>query len=693
MAFPTIFSPIDVHGVTIKNRIIMGSMHTGLEEAPDGFSKLAAYYEARAKNEVGLIITGGISPNSAGVVAPHSAKLVHEDQVESHSLITSAVHKHGGKIAMQILHTGRYSYQTNLVGPSPIQAPINPFVPKELSDSDIEATIRDFVHCAELAKKSGYDGVEVMASEGYLLNQFTSLRTNKRKDRWGGSLDNRFEICKQIIEGIRGRCGEKFLIIYRLSLLDLVEEGATWEDTLEIAKLAEKSGVSIFNSGIGWHEARIPTIATMVPRATFAFCTQKLKNAVSIPVVATNRLNTPEKVEEVLSSGVADFAALARPFLADEAFVTKAKKDQSHLINTCIGCNQACLDHVFQNKPASCLVNPRACQEYQLSEEQSATKKKVAIVGAGVAGLTCAVELAQRGHLVEVFEAKEDIGGQFRLAKQVPGKEEFFETLRYFSVQLKEWKIKLHLNTKATKELLLAGSFDEVVISTGVTPRSIELAGKRQDKIVYYPDALSGKVEIGENVAIIGAGGIGFDVATFLSEPSQPQKSILDKYQQGFGESVSEKVESHQQNPDSFLKEWGIDKTLTKKGGLSKENHVPSPRNISLCQRKTTKPGATLGKTTGWIHRTLLLKRGVRTITGVEYVSIEDDGLHVKVNGEPRILAADHVVICAGQVENKDLGKELQGVLPTHIIGGAHIAAELDAKRAIAEAFTLAQTL
>ncbi|QSB53858.1 NADPH-dependent 2,4-dienoyl-CoA reductase [Acinetobacter calcoaceticus] len=672
-AYPHLLKPLDLGFTTLKNRVLMGSMHIGLEEAPQGYERMAAFYAERAKGDVGLIVTGGVSPNDDGVVFSHGTKLDTVEEAEKHKVITQAVHEAGGKIAMQILHTGRYSYQANNVAPSAIQAPINPIKPKALSSAEVEQTIDDFANCAKLAQYAGYDGVEIMGSEGYLINEFIAARTNHRDDEWGGSYENRIRFPIEIVKRTRTLVGENFIIIYRLSMLDLVEGGSSFNEVIQLAKEIEKAGATIINTGIGWHEARIPTIATKVPRAAFTWVTEKLKGEVSIPLITSNRINTPEMAEHVLASGHADMVSMARPMLADAEFVLKASQGRSDEINTCIGCNQACLDHIFSMKIATCLVNPRACYETELIFKEAQIQKNIAVIGAGPAGLSFAVYAADRGHKVKVFEASHQIGGQFNIAKTVPGKEEFYETLRYFGRQIElRPNIELVLNHKATYEELSQANFDEIVVATGVTPRQLQFEGIDHPKVLSYLQVLRERVPVGQRVAIIGAGGIGFDTAEYLTHE---------------GESGS-------LNPEKFYAEWGIDTQYEHVGGLKQPKVEDSEREIYLLQRKAAAVGAGLGKTTGWIHRTGLKNRQVKMLAGVQYDKVDDQGLHITVDGKPSVLEVDHVVICAGQESFTAMYEQLkEDGKNVHLIGGAKEAGELDAKRAIRQGAELAATL
>ena len=672
-SFPHLLTPLDLGFTTLKNRVLMGSMHVGLEEAEHGFERMAAFYAERAHGGVGLIVTGGIAPNDAGVTFAGGSKLDSLAEAEKHKVITQAVHAADGKIALQILHTGRYSYQADNVAPSAIQAPINPVKPHALTSAEVQQTIADFANCAKLAKYAGYDGVEIMGSEGYLINEFIAARTNHRDDEWGGSYENRIRLAVEIVKRTRAEVGEHFIIIYRLSMLDLVEGGSSFDEVVQLAKAIEQAGATILNTGIGWHEARIPTIATKVPRAAFTWVTKKLKGLVNIPLVTSNRINTPEMAEYVLASGDADMVSMARPMLADAEFVKKASEGRSDEINTCIGCNQACLDQIFSMQIASCLVNPRACYETELLFKSTDIIKNIAVVGAGPAGLSFATYAAQRGHEVTIFEASHQIGGQFNIAKTIPGKEEFYETLRYFKRQIELYpNIKLCLNQTATYEQLKQAQFDEIVVATGVTPRHLEIEGIDHPKVLSYLEVLRDRITVGEKVAIIGAGGIGFDTAEYLTHS---------------GESGS-------LNPEKFYDEWGIDCEYAQAGGIKAAAVETSPRQVYLLQRKETPVGAGLGKTTGWIHRAGLKQRQVQMLSGVRYDKIDDQGLHITVADKAMLLEVDQVVICAGQVSNTAMFEQLQADgINVHLIGGAKQAGELDAKRAIRQGAELAAVI
>ncbi|MFE2282923.1 FAD-dependent oxidoreductase [Streptomyces sp. NPDC059443] len=668
--YPHLLSPLDLGFTTLPNRVIMGSMHTGLEEHERGFERLAAFYAERARGGAGLIVTGGIAPNDAGRPFEGGARLTTEDEAAEHRVITEAVHAEGGKIAMQILHFGRYAYHKDLVAPSALQAPISPFVPNALTDAEVERTVEDFVRAARLAKLAGYDGVEIMGSEGYLVNEFIAAATNKRTDRWGGAYENRVRFPLEIVRRTRAAVGEDFILIYRLSMLDLIPGGSTLDEVVHLAKEIEAAGATIINTGIGWHEARIPTIATSVPRGAYTWVTKRLMGAVSVPLVTSNRINTPEIAEELLADGRADLVSLARPFLADADFVAKAAAGRSETINTCIGCNQACLDHTFSGKITSCLVNPRACNETELILSATQLKKRVAVVGAGPAGLACAVSAAERGHAVTLYEASGHIGGQLDIARRVPGKEEFEETIRYFGTQLAERAVEVRLNTRADVETLRG--YDEVVVATGVTPRIPEIEGVDGPNVVSYLDVLRDGAPVGERVAVLGAGGIGFDVAEYLTDS---------------GEGAS-------QDPEVYFRHWGVDTAYTGPGGLTAPARPTPPRQVHLLQRKTTKVGAGLGTTTGWIHRAELKHRGVVSVAGATYDRIDAEGLHITVDGEQRLVPADTVVLCTGQEPRRDLYEALRAAgVEAHLIGGADVAAELDAKRAIKQGTELAASL
>ncbi|MBA5225666.1 NADPH-dependent 2,4-dienoyl-CoA reductase [Streptomyces griseoaurantiacus] len=668
--YPHLLSPLDLGFVTLPNRVLMGSMHVGLEEAEGGFARMAEFYAARARGGVGLIVTGGIAPNEAGRPYEGGAKLTTGAEAEQHRVITEAVHREGGRIALQLLHFGRYAYHQDLVAPSPLQAPISPFVPRELTDAEVEETIDDYVRAARLARRAGYDGVEIMGSEGYLVNEFLAAPTNRRTDRWGGPYENRMRFPVEIVRRVREAVGEDFILVYRLSMLDLVPGGSSPEEVVTLAKAVEAAGATLLNTGIGWHEARIPTIATSVPRGAFTRVTRRLMGQVSVPLVTTNRINTPELAERVLAEGHADMVSMARPFLADPDFVAKAAADAPDTINTCIGCNQACLDHTFSGKITSCLVNPRACHETALVLAPTRRRRRIAVVGAGPAGLACAVSAAERGHEVVLYEAAGEIGGQLNVARKVPGKQEFDETLRYFRTQLRLRGVEVRLNTRAGAGDL--AEYDEVVLATGVLPRVPELPGVDHPSVLGYLDVLREGAPVGERVAILGAGGIGFDVAEFLTDG---------------GEGASS-------DPDTYFRHWGVDTEHRTPGGLTAPRRPTPPRTVHLLQRRTTKVGAGLGKTTGWIHRTELRQRGVTMVPGVTYRRIDDAGLHLSVDGADRVLEVDTIVLCTGQEPRRDLYEALLAAGRTaHLIGGADVAAELDAKRAIRQGTELAAAL
>ncbi|MEW2515185.1 NADPH-dependent 2,4-dienoyl-CoA reductase [Streptomyces sp. NPDC046870] len=668
--YPHLMTPLDLGFTTLPNRVLMGSMHVGLEEAEHGFERMAAFYAARARGGVGLIVTGGIAPNEEGRPYEGGAMLTTEAEAERHRTVTEAVHREGGRIAMQILHFGRYAYHRDLVAPSPLQAPISPFVPRELTDADVERTIDDYARAARLARRAGYDGVEIMGSEGYLINEFIAAPTNRRTDRWGGTYENRMRFPVEIVRRVREAVGEDFVIIYRLSMLDLVPGGSSLDEVIALGKAVEAAGATIINTGIGWHEARIPTIATSVPRGAYTWVTKKLMGAVSVPLVTTNRINTPELAERLLADGCADMVSLARPMLADPDFVAKAAAGTPEAINTCIGCNQACLDHTFSGQITSCLVNPRACHETELVLAPTRRKKRVAVVGAGPAGLACAVSAAERGHAVTLFDAAGDIGGQLNIARKVPGKQEFDETLRYFRHQLRAHGVDVRLETWVEAGDL--EGFDEVVVATGVTPRTPDIPGVDHPRVLGYLDVLRDGAPVGERVAVLGAGGIGFDVAEFLTDG---------------GDKASE-------DPETYFRNWGVDMDYRAPGGLTAPERPAPPRQVHLLQRKTSKVGAGLGKTTGWIHRTELKHRGVTMVPGVRYDRIDDAGLHITVGDESTVLEVDTVVLCTGQEPRRELYEELLAAgRSAHLIGGADVAAELDAKRAIKQGTELAAAL
>ncbi|WP_017595682.1 NADPH-dependent 2,4-dienoyl-CoA reductase [Nocardiopsis potens] len=670
--YPHLFSPLSLGPFTLPNRVIMGSMHVGLEEAPGGFERMAAFYAERARGGVGLIVTGGIAPNSEGRPWHQGAAMTTEAEAEQHAPVTEAVHREGGRIAMQLLHFGRYAYHEDLVAPSALQAPISPHVPRALADEEVERTVEDFVRAAELAKAAGYDGVEVMGSEGYLINEFVSAATNRREDRWGGSYANRIRFPVEIVRRIRERTGPGFAVIYRLSMLDLVPGGSTLPEVLRLAKEIEAAGADVINTGIGWHEARIPTIAASVPRGAFSWVTREVMGSVGVPLVTSNRINTPETAERILAAGDADLVSLARPLLADPEFVAKARRGRPRSINTCIGCNQACLDHTFSLKITSCLVNPRACHETELVLDPAPRAKRIGVVGAGPAGLAVSTAAAERGHRVVLYDAADRIGGQLDVARRIPGKEEFAETLRYFGERLEELGVEVRLGAPATAEGLAAEGFDEIVVATGVTPRVPDIDGVDHGKVLGYLDVLRGTAEAGERVAVLGAGGIGFDVAEFLTDD-------------GDGAAL---------DPAAYFERWGVDPGYEHPGALREPRRPRPPRRVHLLQRKTSKPGKDLGKTTGWIHRTELRNRGVRMVPGVAYRRIDDEGLHITVDGRDEVLDVDTVVLCTGQEPDRGLHAELRAAgLEPHLIGGADVAAELDAKRAIDQGTRLAARL
>ncbi len=679
-SYPHLFEPLDLGFTQLKNRVIMGSMHTGLEDRPWHFSKLAAYFEERAKGGAALLITGGFSPNRAGDLLPFGSKLMSQWQVPFHRKVTDAVHKHDSKIVLQILHAGRYGYTPLNVAPSAIQSPITPFKPKELSASQIESTIRQYGRTAKLAKKAGYDGVEIMGSEGYLITQMLNERTNRRTDEWGGSYENRMRFALEVVRSIREQAGDDFIVIFRLSMLDLVEGGSSAEEIATLARALQQQGVNILNTGIGWHEARVPTIVTSVPRAAFVEATARVKACVDIPVVASNRINMPDVAEDILASGKADLIAMARPFLADPEWVNKAREGRADEINTCIACNQACLDHTFENKRASCLVNPRACHELELQYTPVTEAKHVMVIGAGPAGLGCAVVAAQRGHKVTLVESRDHIGGQFNLAAQIPGKEEFHETIRYFNAMIRKHNIDLKLSTLADEALISELKPDHVVVSTGVKPRIPAIPGIEHEKVISYQRLLSEKPPVGQRVAVLGAGGIGFDVSEYLTH--EGKSTSLDA--------------------SAWQKEWGVDVNNTTAGGLAVPELHPSPREVWLLQRKTSRHGKGLNKTTGWVHRAVLKMKNVQMLGGVEYLGIDDQGLHIRVTrddiSEERTLDVDNIILCTGQESVSELYQRLESVTETsnfdvHLVGGAEFAGELDAKRAIRLASELAASL
>ena len=681
--YPHLLAPLDLGHVVLKNRVLMGSMHVGLEHGLGPLTKMAAYFQRRAEGDVGLMVTGGVAPNTAGTTMPLGGKMSNRLEAWQHKVVTDAVHEAGGRIAMQILHTGRYAYHPFAVGPSAVKSPISLFKPRALSQRGIRKTIKDFADCAALAQHAGYDGVEIMGSEGYPINQFIATRTNKRSDSYGGDYDNRSRLAVEVVRAVRAAVGPEFILIFRLSMLDLVEGGSSFEEIVDLARRIEAAGASILNTGIGWHEARVPTIATLVPRAAFAWVTRRLKGEVGIPLVTSNRINMPDVAERVLAGGDADMISMARPFLADPDWVKKAEASRADEINTCIACNQACLDHIFARKRATCLVNPLACYETEWQIHPVKARRKIAVVGAGPAGLSCATTAAGRGHDVTLFEAAAQIGGQFNMARKIPGKQEFSETLRYYGRQIELTGVTLKLDTKVDADTLIAGGFDAIVLATGVSPRQVRIAGIDHAKVLSYVDVLSGGAKVGPRVAIIGAGGIGFDVAEFLTDPHAAELH-----------GAPADATLNPENAARYYAEWGIAQDPAVRGGLTELDVPKSPREVHLCQRRTTRPGAALGKTTGWIHRASLKNRGVYLHVGCDYQLIDDAGLHLFEGEESRLLAVDTVVVCAGQEPRRELHAALTASgRPVHLIGGADVAGELDAKRAIRQGMQLATEL
>ena len=670
--YPNLLSPLDLGFTTLKNRVLMGSMHTMLEDIPGGIDRLAAFYAERARGQVGLIVTGGIAPNLEGRALPMGHAMDNKAEAEKHRVVTKAVHDEGGKICMQILHVGRYGYSPKNVSASDTKAPISPFPARALTTDEVEQTISDYVLSAQMAQHAHYDGVEIMGSEGYLINQFIVNKINRREDQWGGEYESRIQFPLEIIRRTRKAVGPNFIIIYRLSMIDLVKGGSTWEEVVHLAKEVEKAGATIINSGIGWHESRVPTIGTVVPKGGFAWVTKRLMGEVNIPLIATNRINMPDVAEQVIADGCADMISMARPFLADPEIVQKAIENRPEEINTCIACNQACLDHTFSMQVCSCIVNPRACHETELNYTEADVKKKVAIVGAGPAGLEAAVGSAKRGHEVHLYEASHRIGGQFNMAKEIPGKEEYGQTIRYYSTMLAKHNINVHLNTKASVDSLSSNGFDDIILATGVTPRKVQFEGSDHPKVLNYADVLLDKKTVGKRVAIIGSGGIGFDVAEYLAHDMNHNSVSLDV--------------------EDYMKEWGVDMEYNQGGSLAENGASPlaSPREIYLLKRSKGKHGKNLGKTTGWIHRSSLAMKKVNMLAEVSYQKVDDQGLHITVAEEPKLLEVDHVIVCAGQEPLNELHAGLiakgQSV---HLIGGAHIAKELDAKKAIKEAMEL----
>ncbi len=673
--YDKLLSPLDLGFTTLKNRVLMGSMHTMLEELDPTFERMAAFYAERARGQVGLIVTGGIGPNKQGLAMPIGEPFDHEEQCAKHKIVTDAVHQEGGKICMQILHVGRYGYTPENVSASATKAPISPFPARELSGDEVEQTIKDFVHCAELAQKAEYDGVEIMGSEGYLINQFIVSKTNKRTDEWGGSYENRIKLPIEIVRRTREAVGENFIIIYRLSMLDLVEGGSTWEEVVQLAKEIEKAGATIINTGIGWHEARVPTIGTIVPKGGFAWVTKRMMGEVNIPLIATNRINMPDVAEKILQDGCADMVSMARPFLADPELVLKSMEGRANEINTCIACNQACLDHTFTAQVCSCIVNPRACHETEINYLPTDQPKKIAVVGAGPAGLAASTIAAERGHHVDLFEGESEIGGQFNMAKVIPGKEEYAHSIRYYGEMIKKHNVNLHLNHRVSEQELAEGGYDEIIIATGVTPRQLDIEGIDHAKVLDYADVLYRNQEVGKRVAIIGAGGIGFDMAEYLSHDMEHESPTM--------------------NVEAYMKEWGVDMDYTRGGSLATAAQpLASPREVYLLKRSKGKHGKKLGKTTGWIHRSSLAMKKVNMLQEVTYKKVDDQGLHIHVNGKDEVLDVDHVVVCAGQVPLNTLHQSLTDKgIKAHLIGGAAEATELDAKKAIKEASYLVAAL
>jgi len=669
-----LLAPLDLGFTTLKNRVLMGSMHTNLEEIPGGLERAAVFYSERARGQVGLIVTGGIAPNRAGAVAQHASLMQSPEHAKAHQGITKAVHDEGGKICMQILHAGRYAYHEESVSASAIRSPINKTTPRALKTEEVWQTIDDYVNSAALAKEAGYDGVEIMGSEGYLINQFIVKRTNHRTDEFGGSYENRIKLPIEIVKRTRQKVGENFIIIFRLSMLDLVPEGSTWKEVVQLAKAVEAAGATIINTGIGWHEARVPTIGTVVPRGGFAWVTKRMMGEVKIPLIATNRINMPEIGNQIIADGAADMVSMARPFLADENLVLKAMENRAHEINTCIACNQACLDHTFEGKLSTCIVNPRACHETELNFIPTNQSKKIGVVGAGPAGLAAATLVAERGHQVDLFEASSEIGGQFNMAKVIPGKEEYHQTIRYYDSMIKKHGVKLFLNHRVTADELIANQYDEIIIATGVTPRQVNFPGHDHPKVLSYADVLQGKKSVGNTVAIIGAGGIGFDTAEYLTHNPNAVAPSMDV--------------------EKYMKEWGVDMNYAHGGAVEKPNPEASPRKVYLLKRSIGKHGKGLGKTTGWIHRASLMMKEVIHLANVTYHKIDDKGFHISVGEEKQVLAVDNVVVCAGQESLRELWEGLKDKHDrVHLIGGADEARQLDAKRAIKQASYLAAEL